>query len=126
MTQLGGVAVCALILTACGTGGPPPFSVTNATADVAITHCGENSSGDAVAEIKVTNHSSAEADYVTTVAFSSGHSTAKSGPGFERGVGPGTSVVDQVISTTILPPRTKITCKVSSVRRTPSTVTTTT
>jgi hypothetical protein len=113
------------MLAACGGSGSPTFTVTKAMSDVTITRCGELSSGDPVAEIKVTNHSSFEADYVTIVTFSSGVVTTLSGPGFERGVSPDKSVVDQVISTTTLPTGSKVSCKISSVRRTPTTVTTT-
>jgi hypothetical protein len=100
--------------------------VTKAKTDVKITHCGATSSGYAVAAITVTNHASFEADYVTIITFSINGMTTKSGPGFERGVAPDRTVTDQVISPRTVAHGSTIICKVSTVSRTPSTVTTTT
>jgi hypothetical protein len=124
--QLGTLGLCAVVLTACGSGGPPAFSISQAKGDVAVTGCIRNPDGFAVAQIKVTNHSSFEADYVTTVDFSINGSSTKSGPGFERGVGAGRSVPDQVVSTAAVASGSTVKCVVASVTRTPSTVTTTT
>jgi hypothetical protein len=119
----GVVVVVAVACASCG-GGAAPFVVTNARADVSITHCGVMSDGDGVAGFTVTNHSSVESDYVTTISFSTGGSRVPSGPGFERGVAAGRSVKDQVVSTQAVGVNAMVRCTVSSVRRTPSTVTT--
>jgi hypothetical protein len=124
-SKLLALVLLAIGLASCGTSGAPPFVVTNAKTDVKITHCGATSNGYAVAAITVTNHASFDADYVTTITFSIDGMTAKSGPGFERGVAPGGTVADQVISPDTVSPGSKIICKVSTVSRTPSTVTTT-
>jgi hypothetical protein len=123
--KFGLIALVALALCSCG-GGVPAFNLTSAKTDVAITHCDVMSDGAAVAQFVVTNHSAAEADYVTTVRFTIGHVAALSGPGFERGVAPGKSVSDQVVSTRPFAAGSKVRCNVFRVTRSPSTITTTT
>jgi hypothetical protein len=94
--------------------------------DVAISHCSVDQGGIALAQIEVTNHSSSPADYVVTVTFTSAGTKSESGPGFVRGVAPGATAPDQVSGTKSLPVHAGVTCKVATVRRTPSTITSTT
>jgi hypothetical protein len=124
LSSLGIFALLGVILAACGGGGAPPFRISNAARDVTISHCYVGPDGFAVAQIVVTNRSSYESDYVTTVAFRANGSRSLSGPGFERGVAPGKSVPDQVQGTMALSAHASVSCTVSSVRQTPTTVTT--
>lgn len=120
------MGVAAAALSACGSSGPPPFQVVHATGDVAVTQCDLDSARLEVAQIKVTNHSSFTADYEVIVSFTAAGATTLSGPGFVGGVASGQSAPGQVVGTAALPARATVTCKVSTVRRTPSTSPTTT
>jgi hypothetical protein len=124
--QLALLGIAATALGACGSSGPAPFVVVHPTGDVGITGCGLDSGGFAVAQIRVTNHSSSTADYEVTVAFTAGGLTSPSGPGFVGGVSAGKSAPGQVVGTKTLPAHSSVTCKLVTVRRTPSTAPTTT
>lgn len=118
--KLGALTVAVLmgcgVLAGCGS-SKPDFRTAAANGDVTISSCGEGSAGTAVAQVKVTNHSSVESDYTTTVAFTANGITTQSFPGLEGGVGAGTSVVAQVTGTTRLAKGAKLTCQVASVQR---------
>lgn len=120
--RLGAAGLLAASLAGCGSSGPPKFTVANATSDIKITSCTVNGGGRAVADFKVTNHSSYPADYVTTIDIMAGGRAIPSVPGIDGGVGAGKSVVGQATGTTAVASGTKITCAVSAVRRTPSNV----